>query len=99
MENKKWTFLSNHGRVFNYLAKHPENTTQVIAQEVGLSIRAVQKIIDDLELDGYLHRQRVGRCNHYAVHPEMPMRHRMEAAYAVGTILLTHPDVSYKQYK
>jgi DNA-binding MarR family transcriptional regulator len=93
MENKKWTFLSNHGRVFSYLARHPENTTQVIAQEVGLSIRAVQKIIDDLERDGYLRRQKVGRCNHYVVHPEMPMRHRMEENCAVGKILVTHPGI------
>ena len=90
MENKKWTFLSNHGRVFSYLARHPDNTTQLIAQEVGLSIRAVQKIIDDLENDGYLHRQKIGRCNHYSIHPDMPMRHRMESDHTVRELLLTH---------
>jgi hypothetical protein len=94
MENKQWTFLSNHGRVFAYLAKHPENTAQVIAQEVGLSIRAVQKIIDDLEREGYLDRQKFGRCNRYAVHPEMHMRHRMEAEFTVGEILVTRPSKS-----
>lgn len=88
MEKRQWTFLTNHGRVLAYLAKHPRTTTRKIAQEAGVTERAIQKIIRDLEADGYIVRHRVGRSNSYTIHPEMPMRHRMEREHAVGNLLL-----------
>ena len=88
MAKSKWTFLSTHGIVLAYIAKRPKSTTQVIAQEVGLSIRGVQQILDELEEEGYMDRQKLGRCNHYVVHPEMPMRHSLERKHNVGQILL-----------
>lgn len=88
MIKREWTFLTNHGRLFAYIAKHPKSTAQGIAQEAGLSIRAVQKIINDLETGGYITRHREGRCNRYTVNPEMPMRHPLEQDHPVGDILL-----------
>jgi len=88
MKKGEWTFLTNHGRLFSYIAKHPKSTAQGIAQEAGLSIRAVQNIITDLEKDGYITRHREGRCNRYTVNPEMPMRHPLEHDHPVGNILL-----------
>ncbi len=87
MEKGHWTFLSNHGQVFIYIARHPRSTTQVISREVSLSQRGVQKIIAELVAAGYLERRREGRCNLYAVHPEMPMRHPMDQCRAVGNLL------------
>lgn len=88
MNKGEWTFLSNHGRVFTYLAKHPRSISQEIAHEAGLSIRAVQNIIDDLEEGGYISRQKEGRRNRYTINPELPMRHRLEQEYSVREILL-----------
>ncbi|MEW5784232.1 MAG: winged helix-turn-helix domain-containing protein [Bacillota bacterium] len=88
MNKPHWTFLTNHGRVLVYLAKHPQTTTRKIAQEVGVTERAIQKVIYDLEADGYIVRQKVGRNNSYTIHSEMPMRHRMEREHAVGILLL-----------
>jgi DNA-binding MarR family transcriptional regulator len=88
MKRKEWTFLTNHGRVLVYIAKHPQNTTQDTAHRAGLSIRAVQQIITDLEKSGYIVRYKEGRCNRYTIHPEIPMRHRLERDHAVGDILL-----------
>ncbi|MCX7912358.1 MAG: winged helix-turn-helix domain-containing protein [Dehalococcoidales bacterium] len=87
MEKGKWTFLSNHGRVFVYIAKNPQSTTEVISREVGLSQRGVQKIIAELAAAGYIVRRRQGRCNQYIIHPELPMRHRLERDHAVGDLL------------
>lgn len=87
MKKGEWTFLTNHGRVLAYIAKNPERTTQEIAQEAGITLRAVQKIITELEAGGYLARHREGRRNRYKVHPEIPMRHRLEREHAVGDIL------------
>ena len=88
MKKGEWTFLTNHGRVLAYIAKHPEHTTQQIAQKVGITLRAVQKIIAELEAGGYLARHKEGRRNRYAVYPEIPMRHRLERNHAVGDILV-----------
>lgn len=71
-----------------YIAKHPKKTTEVISRQVGLTQRGVQKIIAELEAGGYVTRRREGRCNVYAVHPELPMRHKLERDHAVGDLLV-----------
>ncbi|MBM3119798.1 MAG: AsnC family transcriptional regulator [Chloroflexi bacterium] len=83
----EWTFLTNHGRVLSYITKHPESTTEHIAHEAGITLRAVQKIIADLEIGGYITRLKEGRCNRYTVHLDRPMRHRLERDHAVADIL------------
>jgi len=88
MEKGQWTFLTNHGRVFVYVAKHPKSTTELISREVGLSQRGVQKIIAELEKAGYVARRKEGRCNRYIIHPELPMRHQLERDHAVGDLLM-----------
>ena len=88
MNKHEWTFLTNHGRVLIYLAKKPQTTTREIAQEVGVTERAIQKVIFDLEESGYIIRHRVGRSNRYTLHPELPMRHNLEKEYSVGDLLV-----------
>ena len=87
MEKGQWTFLSNHGRVFVYIAKQPKSTTEVISRKVGLTQRGVQKIIVQLQAAGYIALSKEGRSNLYTVHPELPMRHKLEQDHAVGDIL------------
>jgi predicted transcriptional regulator len=88
MKKVKWTFLSNHGIVLGYIAKHPISTFQKIAQEAGLSIRAVQNIINDLEEAHYIEKHKEGRCNYYSVYTELPLRHHLLKKYSVRDILL-----------
>jgi predicted ArsR family transcriptional regulator len=88
MIKREWTFLTNHGHVLAYLAKKPHATTREIAQQADVTERAVQKVVRELENDGYIVRHRVGRGNRYTIHPELPMRHRMEREYAVGNLLM-----------
>jgi predicted transcriptional regulator len=83
----EWTLLSNHGRILVYLALNPKCTVQIMAQETGLSIGAVNKIVNTLEIDGYISSIKVGRCKSYRIHPHMPLRHRLEQAHEVGEIL------------
>jgi DNA-binding IclR family transcriptional regulator len=87
MAKKKWTFLSNHGLIFAYLSEHPQATEQALAYNAGLSIRGVQVIVGNLEEEGYLTREKVGRKNRYTIHPELPMRHRLEHRHAVSRLL------------
>lgn len=88
MKKKEWTFLTSHGRILAYIAKYPRTTAQQVAEEARLSIRAVQQIITDLEEAGYIEKHREGRSNRYVIHPEIPMRHRLEREHTVGDILL-----------
>ena len=88
MKKKKWTFLSNHGRILAYVNEHPGATTQSMANKAGLSVAGVQNILGDLEEEGYLTRTKVGRSNHYRTNPERPMRHRLERHHSVGEVLL-----------
>jgi DNA-binding IclR family transcriptional regulator len=82
-----WTFLTNHAHVLNCIAADPESRLRDIAARVGITERAAQAIVSDLERGGYLTRTRVGRRNTYEVHPELPFRHAIEHDHQVGELL------------
>jgi predicted transcriptional regulator len=88
----RWTFLSHHAHVLLCIARDPDTRLREVAAEVGITERAVQAIVNDLVEEGYLTRERVGRRNHYEIHPEAPMRHPMHRDIDVGTLvsLLEH---------
>lgn len=82
-----WTFLSNHSHVLLLLARNSEMLLREVARLVGITERAVQRIVADLEESHYLERERVGRRNRYKVHPNLPLRHPVEAHCEVGALL------------
>ncbi len=84
---EKWTFLTNHAHVLLCLAHDPEIRLRDVATRVGITERAAQRILADLEAEGYVTAERVGRRNRYAVHPEIPLRHPIEEHQAVGVLL------------
>lgn len=67
------SLLSNHGRALLLLARLPSSRLRELAQELGLTPRAVQDILRDLERDGYLERRREGRRNRYVVRGDRAM--------------------------
>ena len=87
MKKGEWTFVTNHGLLLAYMAKHPDATTQKMAFDAGLSIRAVCKAIIDLKAAGYVTWEKVGRRNHYTVYSNKPMRHSLERDYQVRGLL------------
>lgn len=95
-----WTFLSNHGHVLVALALDPEVRMRDVAEQVGITERAVQLITRDLQDEGFVVARRVGRRNHYTVVRSQRFRHPLEAHLGIGsfTDLLTttapHPDRS-----
>ncbi|MFB4314185.1 helix-turn-helix transcriptional regulator [Actinomadura sp. 21ATH] len=92
-EHKKtWTFLTNHARVLILIARSPDIRMRDVAQEIGITERAAQLIINDLEEGGYLTRTRVGRRNTYTVDPDMPFRHPIEADHDVRDLLALFAD-------
>ena len=87
MKRKNWMFLSNHGHVLAYVTKFPRSTSEDIARKINLSMRGVQNILADLDDAGYVDKVKEGRSNSYIVHPELPMRHRLERDHTVGDML------------
>lgn len=94
-----WTFLTNHAQVLLSIARDDRLTAREIAVAVGITERAVQRILADLEAAGYLTRTRDGRSNRYEIHPDAPMRHPAQGGHAVGELfaLLTHPTPTMKR--
>jgi DNA-binding Lrp family transcriptional regulator len=82
-----WTFLTNHSHVLICLARDPEILMRELAELVGITERAVQSIVADLEAEGYVTRERIGRRNRYEVHPDQPMRHPVEGGHVVRELL------------
>ncbi len=82
-----WTFLSNHGNVLLAIARNPDSTLREVATRVGITERAVQRIVADLEAGDYLERVRTGRRNRYKIHHELPMRHPLAAHRDIGSLI------------
>ena len=82
-----WTFLTNHAHVLICLAREPELTLRAVALKVGITERAVQRIVAELEGAGVLHRTRDGRRNRYEIVLQVPLRHELEAHRTVGDLL------------
>lgn len=87
MSDANWTFLSNHTHVLVCLAGDGTQTLREVAAKVGVTERAVQRIVADLEGAGVLERQRDGRRNAYVIHADVPLRHPLEAHCRIGDLI------------
>lgn len=85
--NHQWTFLTNHGHVLVLLSQNPSLVLREVALQVGITERAVQRIIADLEAEGILEREKVGRQNHYRIKADRPLRHPIEAHRTISQLL------------
>jgi|AntAceMinimDraft_11_1070367.scaffolds.fasta_scaffold01009_18 predicted transcriptional regulator of viral defense system len=86
-QTPSWTFLSNHTHVLVCLAANGDLTLREVAARVGVTERAVQRIVADLELAGVLERTRDGRRNTYRIDITVPLRHPLEAHCRIGNLL------------
>lgn len=86
-ETAQWTFLTNHAHVLLSLAQDPEALMRDVAAAVGITERAVQRIVAELEAAGYLVKSREGRRNRYEVKTALPLRHPIERHCQVGHLV------------
>lgn len=84
-----WTFLTNHSHVLLSIWHRPDIKVREIAQIVGITERAVMRIIRELNDAGFLNIEKSGRENRYTVVTELPLRHPLEKNYTVGELLET----------
>ncbi|MDP9399881.1 MAG: winged helix-turn-helix domain-containing protein [Actinomycetota bacterium] len=83
----EWTFLTNHGHVLVLLSRDPRARLRDVAEAVGITERAAQRILAELVEGGYVTRTREGRRNRYALALEQPLRHPVEREGSVGELL------------
>jgi len=86
-EPKTWTFLTNHAQVLLCLAESPDIRLREVAQRVGITERATQRILAELTQAGYVKTERIGRRNHYTVNRGNAMRHSAQLGYEIGVLL------------
>lgn len=82
-----WTFLTNHAHVLLCVSLTPDARVRDVAETVGITERAVLRILRELEEAGYLTRERTGRRNKYRIHPQAPLRHRAASHRSIGDVL------------
>jgi DNA-binding MarR family transcriptional regulator len=85
--DRHWTFLSNHAHVLVCLAVDPAARLRDVAARVGITERAVQGIVGDLEAAGVILRERQGRRNTYRLNLDAPLRHPLEAHRPIRALL------------
>lgn len=82
-----WTFLTNHAHVLLCLFDGSEKTMRDMAREVGITERAVQRIVADLRDAGYIELHRHGRRNGYTIHADKHLRHPIEAHRRIADLI------------
>jgi predicted transcriptional regulator len=82
-----WVFLTNHAHVLLTVAREPEARARDIAEQVGITERATQRILGDLVAGGYLAKTKLGRRNRYTVNRKGHLRHAPFQELEIGPLL------------
>mgnify|MGYP001821493681 CR=1 FL=1 len=83
----KWTLFSNHGHVLICLVNNSGARLRDVAADVGITERAVQKIVRDLQDVGMLSVTKDGRRNRYRIDTTKPLRHELEAHCTIADLI------------
>jgi DNA-binding transcriptional ArsR family regulator len=87
LNNLSWTFFSNNAHVLVCLTQTPQPTTREIAIKVGITERAVQRIVMRLVEAGVLTVMKDGRRNRYELDLDQQLRHPLESHKTIGEFL------------
>jgi hypothetical protein len=95
----EFTLLTNHTHVLVVIAQKPDVRMREIALLVGITERAVQRIVDDLTSTGFIVVTKDGRRNRYQIQAELPLRHPLDRHRSVGDLIrLIDPDFGRGHY-
>lgn len=82
-----WTFFTNHAHVLFVISEDSGIRLREVAERVGITERATQRIVAELEESGYLTHERVGRRNRYHLDATLALRHQVESHLTVADLL------------
>ncbi|HTJ29321.1 MAG TPA: winged helix-turn-helix domain-containing protein [Acidobacteriaceae bacterium] len=80
-------FLTNHAFVLILLSRDNRLRMREIAEEIGITERAVKRIVDELVVAGYLSMSKSGRRNVYSLNAEQRLRHPILGNLALEQLL------------
>jgi len=86
-KNETWTFFSNNAHVLVCLTHSPQPTTREIALQVGITERAVQRIVTRLTSAGVVTVRKEGRRNSYELNLTQRLRHPLESHKTIGEFI------------
>ena len=69
------------------LQQNPDVRLRDVAETVGITERAAQRIVTDLVDAGYVTRERIGRRNRYTLNRDLAMRHPSQFEHEIGELL------------
>ena len=93
-----FSLLTNHTHVLVLIAQKPDIRMREIAANIGITERAVQRIVDDLTTTGYIAVTKDGRRNRYEIQPESSLRHPLAKHRSVGELIrFLYPSFSYDE--
>ncbi len=82
-----WSFLTNHAQVLLCIAQDPGVRLREIGDAVGITERAVHRIVGELAAAGYISRRRNGRRNHYTIKSHLPVPDPLARDQKIGDLL------------
>jgi DNA-binding MarR family transcriptional regulator len=82
-----WRFLTNHTQVLLCIARVPNVRLRDVAEQVGITERAAQRIVADLVEAGFVERERKGRRNSYRINEHRHMRHPAQEDIEIRALL------------
>lgn len=86
-KNDSWTFFSNHTHVLVCLTHTPQPTMRQMAIQVGITERAVQRILAKLIAAGVVSVKKKGRQNRYKIDYDQQLRHPLETHKTIGEFI------------
>jgi len=84
---ENWTFFSNNAHVLVCLSHTPQPTARQIATQVGITERAVQRILAKLVRAGIVTVGKEGRRNRYELNLDLRLRHPLESHKTIGEFI------------
>jgi predicted transcriptional regulator len=82
-----FTYLTNHAHALVALESSSDLRVRDLADMIGITERAVLRILADLQTAGVLEREKQGRRNHYRIVRKSRLRHPLEEHCTVGGLL------------
>jgi DNA-binding MarR family transcriptional regulator len=83
----QWGFLTNHALVLICISHDAGIRLRDISDQIGITERAVHRIVTELADAGYITRERVGRRNSYTIDPRSPVPDPLVRRQNIGELL------------
>ncbi|MDI9636912.1 winged helix-turn-helix domain-containing protein [Kamptonema cortianum] len=81
------SLLNNHAHLLVCLLRNNKQTLRNVAEQIGITERAAQRIVAELESLGILERTKVGRRNQYTINTNVRLTNAVENGLTIGDIL------------